>query len=128
MKFFMTLFALSFFVFSAQADRKVTCSTVAKKRVKLLDYTISSNKSSRLLSGITVYKNNSSELIFPQYVAQYGTAEEAVYFLVDNDSEIPVLRLYAKESKKKYIGTVANYGSTGAVVKTTAVECIISVL
>lgn len=110
---------------SAFADKTVRCATDAKKPVPVLEYTIRDMPSMRLTSGVIVTNNGTQDLIFPQFVAQYGAAKEAIYFLADNEEEIPTHRLYAVSAKGGYAGTFSYY-KNGKISKNIAVKCAIT--
>ena len=101
----------------------VVCKTQGRKPLVVIQYSVSDNQSARLDSAIVFTANGTNTFFDMNSVAQYGTAKEALYFLVDNASQIPVLRLWAPANRTIYTGELAEYGATGKIVKSTKVDC-----
>lgn len=125
-----TLIALFVTLLSSKAlaDQSVKCSTVAKVPKQVLEYTISSESSKRLLSGL-IYKdsNNIDRLIFPQDVAQYKTSQIELFVLGDANGTTPALQMVALGlNGKEYIGAISEFNNSGKVTKNIAVKCKIS--
>lgn len=110
----------------AFANKSVKCLTDARKPLPLVEYVVSSQQSARLLSDITLYKNGIATFISSNEVAQYATANEAIYFLSDTGSGFAATRLFAQPTRSGYSGKIAEFDAAGKVVRSTAVKCTVT--
>lgn len=104
---------------------RCTDAAVKKNAPVILEYSYANTKSARLTSDILV----EGQLVGSNQVAQYKTSELDLALVLDDDitASVAILRMAAiRISTNQFLGAMARYSNSGALIKNRAVLCKIS--
>lgn len=123
-----TIIAVATILASSAAHAAVvrcTDASIKKNAPVILEYSYANTGSARLSSDISV----DSQLISSNQVAQYKTSHLDLALVLDDDvsATVATLRMAAvRVSTNQYLGAMAKYSNSGALLKNRAVLCKIS--